>query len=247
MSLRRVGNTEVPRSLSVLKLLAAIFLVGLVPLSGCDDETINLVQRPENSPPRILLSGFDYDSIGVTRGPVTGPWVLPTDPDGAEDIAAVILNVGSMTLNSLIVRPDSAEAECVWAHYADMDTFNLMPHLPTTTFSIENLVLYGYRGIYAEGFDYHLLTAGGMSSHLDSTGPLVKGCYSGVDWQYYLERFGLYPPVMVPARDVHVTYADISVNDISITVYDQSGASDSATFPDARIVFTNPREDATLP
>ena len=212
---------------------------------GCGDEVV-VNPPPGNSPPRILLSGPELDAVNPIRGPLPTLWVIPSDPDGADDIAAVVLKVGTVTLNSMIVRPDSAEARCVWVHYAPMDTIDVLPFMTKRTFEVL-LPLRNDAGVYGSGLYYWTLTEGGLMAHSPVFGPYVKDCYSGVDYQYYLERGGLYPPAIAVPRDVHITYASLSLADISITVYDQSGATATATYPNVTVIFSNYKEDQVLP
>ncbi len=233
--------------LSRLALLMAAFII-LSFLLGCEDKITVNVPPPsvENSPPKILLSGPEFDPGNPVQAPLPRIWVLASDPDGADDIAAVFFHIKSITLNSLIVRPDSATEECRIIHYADMDTINIMPLLESMVFT-NDISLSKFNGVYYHYIDYYNLTPGGISAQSSTFGQQVKECSYGTDYNLYLERFGLYPPALPAARDVHVTRADFSLTDISITVYDQSGATDTAVFPDLEVFFTNSLEEEILP
>jgi hypothetical protein len=201
----------------------------------------------ENSPPTILLSGPEITPGERIRGPVSPLWIIPGDRDGADDIAVVRLEIESAVLTSLIVRPDSVSEPCRLVHYADMDTIDVMPLLSTTTFHSEFIVTRGSNGVYGRGLGYTDLIRGGLVDYAEEFGPRVKNCWSGSDHNLYFETFGLYPPAIPAARDVHVTYAEFSLSGVTFTVHDQSGASATVTFPDFTVYLTNGLEEATLP
>lgn len=229
-----------------VKLAAAGFAIA-VSVTGCGDD-ITITPFVENRPPQILLSGPEYETTDPIKAPLPAPWVLATDPDGADDIAAVVLNIESITLNSVIVRPDDAREECRRPYYADNFTIDIMPYLDKQTFRVDNLPLgSGNGGFYGASLTYNLLTEGGLGNHGDVFGPAVKSCRWGSDYLYMLEHFGLYPPALVIPRDAYVTYADLSVSGITMTVYDWSGETVTAAFPDLRGFFTNSTEERTPP
>jgi hypothetical protein len=220
----------------------------LLSMIGCEDEIIVNVppQTEENSPPVILLSGPEFDPSEPIQGPLEKIWVLASDPDGADDIAAVIFRIDTITLNSMIIRPDSATEECRRIHYADNDTINIMPFLETTVFTIE-ISLYRQNSLHSFYATYPAFFPNQMSALSPYFGRTVKDCSYGGDYNLYLDRFGMYPPAIAVARDVHVTRIDLSLHDISITVYDQSGATATVEYPDLEVFFTNATEEATLP
>ncbi len=228
------------------KIMFAFFGIFLIIL-GCKDEiTINQLQ--ENRPPKILFSDANYESGTQVKTTLAQLSVLATDPDGADDLAAVVLRISSIGIVSLIVRPDDPSQECSRPFYAHMDTINVLPYLKKHSFSVDNLALArGTQGIYTAYLTYWLLSEGGISEHSDEFGQIVKPCRWGLDYLYMIEQFGLYPPALPAPRDVYVTYAEFFVSGISITAYDQSGATVTATFPDFYAVFTNTTEDQTSP
>lgn len=219
----------------------------LLSISGCrDNDTINQIQ--ENRPPKLILWGPDYDSGAHFRASLPQLWVLATDPDGGDDIAAVVLNISNIRIVSLIVRPDDSTDACSRPFYAPMDTINVIPYLKKQTFRVPNESLRrGDQGIYAASLSYRLLSEGGISQHADKFGQVVKSCRWGNDYLYMIEQFGLYPPALPAPRDVYVTYAEFFISGISITAYDQSGAFVTQAFPDFYAVFSNSTEDQTSP
>jgi hypothetical protein len=227
--------------------MTALFL--LLSLLGCEDKiTVNLPsETTENSPPIIHMSGPEFDPNTPILGPIRKLWVVASDPDGEDDIAAVIFSIETIVLNSLIVRPDDAAEACRIVHYADMDTINIIPLLTTGTFTM-HIPLYGSRGFYHTYYlDYHELTPNGLRSQSNVFGSRVKDRSCGGDYDLYLDQFGLYPPALPAARDVYVTRADFLLKNMAITVYDHSGATATAAFPDLEVYFTNHLEEQTLP
>lgn len=230
------------RSIITLALFSILILN-----SGCKDETI-INQYHENRPPKILLSGANYDSGAYVKSDEAQLWVLPTDPDGADDIAAVVLKISSISIVSLIVRPDDPTQECSRPYYVPMDTINVMPYLKKQTFGIDNLALgRANQGTYTSYLTYWILTEGGIGKHGDVFGQFVKPCRFGTDYLYMIEQFGLYPPALPSPRDVYVTHVELFVSGISITAYDQSGATAEVSFPNFYAVFSNSTEDQTAP
>jgi hypothetical protein len=233
-------------------LLLWVGIAILLSISGCIDKTEiipdDAIEHPTNRPPKILLSGPVYDSSAHFKNLLPQPWVIVGDSDGPNDIATVVLNVSSIKLVSIIVRPDDSTQPCSTPFYAPMDTINVLPYLKKQTFSIPNQALQqGGNGVYTAYLSYSLLTEGGLVNDANVFGQVVKSCRSGYDYLYMIEHFGLYPPALPSARDVYVTYVEFLISGISITVYDQSGASATVTFPDFYGVFSNSTEDQIPP
>jgi hypothetical protein len=231
---------------SAVSVIAVGLLVAVL-LASCNDD-VTVVQVPKNRPPQILLTGPEYETANPIKAPLPSLWVLAADPDGQADIAAVVLRISDITLNSVIVRPDDPGDECRRPFYADGDTVDITPYLRRTTFRVDDRVLWrGSEGTYGISLTYPLLTEGGLAKQGSVFGDHLKSCRWGYDYLYMVEEFGLYPPAISPPRDVYVTYADFSISGISVTVYDQSGATATKDFPDFRGFFTNSLEDYTLP
>lgn len=221
-------------------------------MSGCSEEVTNNSYydngQPENQPPKILLWGPEYDSLAHFDDPLPHTWVIVGDPDGSDDIAAVMLTISSINIVSLIVRPDDSTNECSEPYYAPMDTINVLPYLRNQIFNVANQVMQkGVDGFYYVYLTYNLLTDGGIVNDGDVFGEVVKPCVNGLNYLYMIEHFGLYPPALSTPRDVFVTYAEFLISGLSITVYDQSGASEKITRPDFYVRFSNSTEDQTLP
>lgn len=221
-------------------------------ISGCTEEVTNNSYydngQPGNQPPKILLWGPEYDSLAHFDDTLPPTWVIVGDPDGSDDIAAVMLTISSINIVSLIVRPDDSTNECSEVYYAPMDTINVLPYLRNQIFNVTNQVMQnGIDGYYYVYLTYNLLTDGGIVNDGDVFGQAVKLCTNGLNYLYMIEQFGLYPPALPAPRDVFVTYAEFLISGLSITVYDQSGASEKITRPDFYIRFSNSTEDQTLP
>jgi hypothetical protein len=64
-------------------------------------------------------------------------------------VAAVFFHIDTVTLNSLIVRPDSAPEPCRRVNYSDMDTVNVWPFLNSTTLEMNTPLTRLSSGAYA--------------------------------------------------------------------------------------------------
>lgn len=225
-----------------------LFLSFLIPfLYSCkdDDDTAPL---EENAVPQILISGPEYDTINPIAAPLQSLWVIATDADGPEDIAAVILNISEIKMEALIVRPDDSTEICRLPYYSDNDTINLLPYLNKTSFSIVNQPLSrSFDNSHYAYLNFHIFSDGGLIKQHNSFGDWVKDCTNSDTYKYSIEQFGLYPPLIEAAQDVYVTYAKFRVKGIRIDVFDHSGASSSKSFPDFTCYFSNSMEDQTLP
>jgi len=235
-----------------ITLISRIGIAILLSLSGCSDKITNVIStegtHQTNRPPKILLWGPVYDSLAHFKDPLPQPWVIVGDSDGAADIAAVVLNISSIKIVSLIVRPDDSTLAYSFPYYAPYDTINVFPFLRTRTFSVPNLILGQISSdYYAAYLSYSILSGGGIVNDGAVFGPVVKSTRSGYDYLYMVEHFGLYPPALSSPRDVYVTYAEFLVSGISITVYDESGATATVKFPDFYGTFSNFTEDQTPP
>lgn len=220
-------------------------------ISGCTEETTNVPDEnnglTDNHPPQILLWGPEFDSLTEFNG-YPKPWVIIGDVDGSDDITAVILKISKIDIVSLIVRPDDSTQECSMLYYAPYDTIDVTHYLSKQTFSVPFQVMSQIgNGIYTNYLTFSMLTEGGIVNDADVFGEPVKPCVSGQDYPYWIEHFGLYPPAVPVPRDVYLTFAKLFISGLSIVVYDQSGASDSITFPDFYGSLSNIKEDQTLP
>jgi hypothetical protein len=232
-----------------------IFGIGIIiflQVSGCSDEitnnSYNDIKYQDNQPPSIILWGPEIDSLSHFNYPLPQPWVVVGDPNGSDDIAAVVLRISKISIVSLIVRPDDSTEECSIPFYAPMDTINVLPYFRKQSFSVPNQVMRkGIDGNYYDYLDYYLFTEGGIVKNGDVFGPAVKQCRSSTDYLYMVEQFGLYPPALPLPRDVYVTYAEFLISGLSITVYDQSGESASVSYPDFYGRFSNWTEDQISP
>ena len=221
-------------------------------LAGCNDKSttveVNDNARPENRPPKIILWGPTYDSLEQFKGSLPQPWVIVGDSDGSGDIAGVVFRISKVKLVSLIVRPDDSTKDYSIPFYAPYDTINVMPYLKKQTFNVTDQILQrASDATYGAALYYETLTEGGIANDADVFGPFVKQTRSGYDYLYMTEHFGLYPPALPSPRDVYVTYAKLLISGMSITVYDQSGASATVSFPDFYAIFSNFTEDQTPP
>jgi len=218
--------------------------------AGCREETINNLtgENNQNNPPQILLINDEYETADTLEGPLPSLWVVAADKDGSDDIAAVVLEISSVKLMDIIVRPTDPSEECLRPYYADIDTINIIPFMEKTKFTItKQLLQLNSEGVYSTSISYLLLTGGGVGKHSSFFGEHIKSCRWGQDYLYMLESFGFYPPEPAQPKDVYVTYIKLLISGIKITVYDQSGETATKTIPDFICYFTNSLEEQTLP
>ena len=226
--------------------LAIGFIIG-----GCDDENITVVTVPtENRPPRIIAQGPDFPAGGVDVEFVHGGpdlYVLVADPDGLDDISAVFLNVGSVTVHRVIARPDSGDS-CAEPSYAANDTFNIGTLIPSTFPGLVNFPM----GLQAGGIyttpNFCLLSfdcpaAPRIDRANASFGRSVRGCATGS----FILWFGVYPPAVPSPSDIFITYLDVEYTGITATVYDAAGLSAATSFPNLRLIHATEEERRVAP
>lgn len=224
--------------------------VVIIIIAGCREGIINNLpgENNQNNPPQILLINDEYETADTIEGPLPYLWVVATDKDGSDDIAAVVLEISSVKLIDIIVRPTDPSEECMRPYYADMDTINIIPYMEKSKFRITKQLLQPYSdGVYSTSISYLLLTEGGVEKHSSFFGEHIKSCRWGQDYLYMFESFGFYPPAPAPAQDVYVTYIKLLISGMKITVYDQSGETATKTIADFICYFTNSLEEQTLP
>jgi hypothetical protein len=218
-----------------------------IALFGACDETNDIVVSvdPNNKPPMIVTQGPDFPAgpIEVVGGSAPGLWVLVGDPNGLDDISAVFLDVQSIRLHGIIIRPADFIGECVTMVYTPnntIDTSSLVPD-PTEIGKLKSAPL-----IHDQGGIYRINPF--VVPQLAQALPIFgwpSGC--GIGLGGYLEWLLLLPPAAPVPTNVFLTYADEEFIGISVTVYDSSGASARTTFPNLRVVFTTSEEKTVAP
>ncbi len=224
---------------------------------GCSDRVnVTSVAKPtENRPPLIIKKGPAYPSGPIDAG-TSGQklYVLAGDPDGLDDIAAVLLDVGSVVLHRAIARPGASLGFCEGPSYAPLDTFDVMPIIATTYPGISDCPLEpsggGYYSIESFGFAPAL---GGSSPacpvlpHLENGSEFFGATLGGLCYPLPFFAVGVYPPAVATPRNIFITYADIEYKGIRVTVYDAAGSTATATFPDLRLVYQTLEERQATP
>lgn len=243
-------------------ILGAILVVGF---ASCDDaeETIvvnSILEEAPNSPPRIILQGPDYASGSLELIAFDTPpefFVLVADADGLEDISTVFFGIDSLIVYDVIVRPDSSSSasnRCDHApSYANPDTINIMPLIPSVFPGVKNIPMEPLLGSYymspplcrtRSGFEQFPCPTFPNISEASSTFSRPSKCVGfGIDYFHFV----INPPAPDTAIDVFVTYVDVEYAGISVTVYDAAGASATTTFPNLRIVYTTEQEKLNAP
>ena len=222
--------------------------VGLVLLSGCGDTNFYLVEH--NSPPLILVQGPDFPADGRLEflhpdGSDYHPelWVAVGDPDGLDDISAVCLDIGSIRIIDMIIRPSDGSASCLRVDFSHgvIPTDSILP-LPYRLPSLHNERMYIVRdGVY--GYSPFSIPDPRTLSPV-VLGPPIRGCaYGGASWTW----FSLNPPAVETATDVFLTRLVIQFTGISVTVYDAAGNTESTSYPDLQITYSSDAEEAVAP
>lgn len=234
------------------------FLSGLV-LSGiaCESEDKIVVQnvleeKPNQAPlivkqgPGLPPGGFEVVSYYEPRA--VDLWVLVGDPDGLNDISLVAVDVDSVVLLRFLVRPDTSTSFCTQFSYAPNDTIPTGAILPVPA-AFPGVHLRALRksqgGLYStEGFGSLAFGFPDIVGRSNLLEPWSGGCGGGPS---VLGPIYVLPPATASRRTAIVTYVDVEYHGISVTVYDDFGASVSTSFPDWRVVYTTVEEKASAP
>ena len=239
------------RTRAILGPAAAVLLAFLA--LGCDKEDKIIVQNlppsQENRPPLIVTysptftpGGFeqvsDFEPLAINLQ------VLVGDPDGLDDISAVTVDIGSVTLRRYILRPDTSSSFCHKFSYAPNDTvatssiLSVPASFPGVTF--RSMAKIG-AGLYA------LTSFGGFPDIFafgSNLGQWPGGCYDsdgiGGPWV-------VMPPAIATQNEAILTYLDVNYAGNKITVWDKMGANAVLNLPDLRVVYTTAEEKLAAP
>jgi hypothetical protein len=233
----RAGSRQ--SAVGLLVLVAAV-------LAGCEDKVV-VETGPEalgNRPPAILLQDpeFSSETIWTTSRCGVSVRVLPVDPDGADDILAVLLNIDSIAVHQIIVRPAvDPDAPCVSVSYADNDTVDIVPWIPPALPGARNVSLRisesGYYGVCMPFPDFEAIG--------EVFGPPEHHCWAGDGG--FLDSFAMFPPALPSPADVFLTLLEIEFVGTTVTVYDEAGANAVAVYPNIRVRYETPEERTALP
>jgi hypothetical protein len=221
-------------------------------MTACGKDTIvNIEPDSPNQPPMIVTHGPGLPA-GVMEITSTydapALWVLVGDPDGLDDISAVFLQIDSVLVRRVLLRPDSLAgfAGCAWISYAPNDTIDVSSVVPIRYSEISSQPMARQQGgLYSTGDSpFPPITFSSIIKSIPSSGPQPKGCgFNGDSFKW----FGLYPPSVPQGIDVFLTYADVEYRDIAVTVYDKVGAKAAVTFPNLKIKYTTWEEKRVSP
>jgi hypothetical protein len=224
---------------------SAVVLVSV--LASCGDNVkVTNVLPVINEPPRILAQGPSYPSTMIDIRTVGDArlFVVVADPNGLEDISAVLFSVDTAIVTNVTTRPDSLVAGTPTCAYRSADTVDISSLYPSVfSHTMENEPMSGAGGVYS----MYPFTApldgeffGGPSAfpRIDLANasfgvPLARCHQVGIS----LLRFGAYPPAVPVAIEVSVTRAAVEYRGIHATVYDAAGASASTSFPPLRLLY----------
>jgi hypothetical protein len=226
--------------------VAGVFVIVCV-FGAChqpDDIVVHV--DPNNKPPTFVAQGPELPTgpMEVIGTSAPGLWVLVGDPNGLDDISAVLLDVQTIRLHSIIIRPASTTGGgCDTLDYTPNGNIDVSASVPVPI-DIGQLKSVAFShdqgGIYrANPFVipqlYKALPVFGR----------VSGCATGsASW---LDWLVLLPPAAASPTDVFLTYVDVEFIGISVTVYDSAGTSAKTTFPNLRVVFTTTEEKTVAP
>lgn len=208
-----------------------------------DDIVVNV--DPNNEPPTIVLQGPEFSSapIEVVGASAPTPWVLVGDTNGLDDISAVLLDVQTIRIHGLILRPVDLSSGCARLEYVpngNIETSAWLP-FPADAGQVKSVSLrHDQGGIYR----VNSLSPLRLYEALPMFGR-PSGCATGPPG--WLDWFVLLPPAASEPTDVFLTYIDQEFIGVTVTVYDSSGASAKATFPNLRVVFTTSEEKSVAP
>ncbi len=239
-------------------LLGSIATILLVVLAvGCDKEDKIVVENfppsQENRPPLIVTYSPTFPSGGIEittlspRG--VDLQVLVGDPDGLDDISAVTLDIDSVIVKRIILRPDTSSSGCLRFSYFPTDTVEtqLILPLPTTFPGIKlKQLAKSSSGLYVastfggSGFGFPYI--------LDEATNLVNlGGYCGSGSVGFGGPWMALPPAVPTETEVVLTYLDAEYIGGRVTVWDKVGANAVLQLPNLEIVYTTLEEKNAAP
>ena len=225
--------------------------------AGCGDTVkVTSVQPFTNQPPTIIAQGPDYGAgpIDIGRQGAPSPYIIVADPNGISDIAETVFKIDTVIVRQMIARRDSISPPyCAFVTYNPSDTIDVLPLLPPTFTDVVQCLMSQQRTFFSidpfpvfPGFSFAGCSAfPSIRSASASFGPALVGCVSSDADR--LVTFGVYPPAVSPPIEISVTYLDLEYRGISATVYDASGATATARWPNLRLLYTTERERTVAP
>jgi hypothetical protein len=249
--------------MQVRKLLVGAMVIVSCSFVACEDDPsdviVNATLDTPNVAPAIALTGpeFPGNTFSSLGSPKLRLWVVVSDGNGLDDIAGVFMTIGSIQLNGVIARPDiSSSPPNVCDHgpdFVDNNDVDISSALPASLPGFTNIRLFNSGdGVY-ESTGMSPPEPSGMSDGInlvDLESASVDFTPTDLSCVSYFEGYSVFmvnPPAVPSAQNVFITYVDMTLRNISVTVYDAAGATATATFPDIRTIWSKPNEETTLP
>jgi hypothetical protein len=238
-------------------------VIAFCSLIACDndpsDVIVNATLDSPNVAPAIVLTGPElpgntFSSLGYPRLRL---WVLVSDGNGLDDISGVFMTIGSIQINGIIARPDESSSPPNFCDhrpdFVDDNDVDISSALPTSLPGFTNIRLFNSGdGVYEtpgilpsdpSGMSDGIELVDLESASVDFT-PTDLTCVDFFEGYYV---FMVNPPTVPSAQNVFITYVDITLRNISVTVYDAAGETATETLPDIRTIWSTPSEETTLP
>jgi hypothetical protein len=222
--------------------LAAVLSWGL---EGCEDDTIVARTRldlPINRPPLVvrLDPTLDSGAIDTQDSVVFSFSVHAGDPDGVDDVVAGRIRIESQRITDVIVRPGiEVGPGCLGPSYADGDTIDVSRWTSTEPWSPGESFL-------GRWSDRPIFTGAIEIPSPDHLGPVFGGSVFSCLARDAIP-VGLYPPAVVGPTQAFITRMVVEYQGVEVTVFDASGATATASYPDLTVRFETEREAGTLP
>jgi hypothetical protein len=246
---------------AVWLLLLSFGVIGVLSQSACEEDgedvVVNATLEDENVAPSIVLVGPDYPGATTqTYFSLSGWYVLVADGNGLEDISAVFLDIGSIDLNGIIARPDLSTSPPDFCDHApsfvDNDTLDIDSALPASFPGIDNVPMYHSTGGLYETpgllvtdadfcFDCPVLL------QLDKASPTFSPTELTCAQDELFDLFRVNPPTLPAPTETFIAQVDVTLRNITVTVYDSEGARATADVPDLRVIYLTRDEERALP
>ncbi len=252
--------------LSRLPVVAAIVgTIGFLFALGCGDDgeeilITNVHEQAPNEPPIIIDFGPDWGSEPIEN--INGyygfkwidPWVIVGDPNGLDDIMAVMISVDSVVVQNAVARRDTSGPGfyCARISFEDSDTLNINSLIVGSYSGAEDLQMRHGEGGRFEGccietgsmFSLHGPCFPDLMEGSDSLGLPPKPCAYG---DYSVEVLGIYPQGADSTISAVITNLQVEYRGISVIVYDAVGQSATVSIPDLTMIYTSEEEIYAAP
>jgi len=176
--------------------------------------------------------------------------VVAGDPDGLDDIAAVVIECDSAVVYRIIARPSAVGSSgCLTSVYAANDTVPITALIPRA--------LPGFARVPMDRVEGGLYRAAPICSSSvrcpctpclqaanPSLGPIQ---WSSCIFANSVDFLAILPPAVPSPVNVFITYLDVEFRGIRATVYDAAGETAARRFANVRMIYTTPEERSVAP